>query len=68
MKSLKGRSTPFSFVWRKRISRDRKEKSELGPPRKFYTLSPAGEEELAIFWKRWDFIQGKIMQVKGGQA
>lgn len=68
MKSSKEPSTPFSFVWRKRISRDRKEKSELGPPRKFYTLSPAGEEELAIFWKRWDFIQGKIMQVKGGQA
>ncbi|MBC1496502.1 PadR family transcriptional regulator [Listeria welshimeri] len=53
---------------KKKLVEIEKKKSELGPPRKFYTLSPAGEEELVIFWKRWDFIQSKIMQVKGGQA
>ncbi|MBC1981807.1 PadR family transcriptional regulator [Listeria welshimeri] len=53
---------------KKKLVEIEKKKSELGPPRKFYTLSPAGEEELAVFWKRWDFIQSKIMQVKGGQA
>ncbi|MBC2273536.1 PadR family transcriptional regulator [Listeria welshimeri] len=53
---------------KKKLVEIEKKKSELGPPRKFYTLSPAGEEELTIFWKRWDFIQSKIMQVKGGQA
>ncbi|AHI55239.1 PadR family transcriptional regulator [Listeria ivanovii] len=45
-----------------------KKKSELGPARKFYTLSESGKEELAIFWKRWEFIQAKMIQVKGGEA
>ncbi|MBC1482238.1 helix-turn-helix transcriptional regulator [Listeria sp. FSL L7-1485] len=45
-----------------------KKKSELGPARKFYTLSETGKEELAIFWKRWEFIQAKMMKVKGGEA
>lgn len=67
MKSLKGRSTPFSFVWRKRISRDRKEKSELGPPRKFYTLSPAGEEELAIFGSAGILFKEKSCKLKEGK-
>ncbi|EFS04020.1 PadR family transcriptional regulator [Listeria seeligeri] len=45
-----------------------KKKSDLGPARKFYTLSESGKEELALFWKRWEFIQAKMMQVKGGQV
>lgn len=36
-----------------------KKKSELGPPRKFYTLSPAGEEELAIFLEALGFYSRK---------
>ncbi|PZG35544.1 PadR family transcriptional regulator [Listeria ivanovii] len=45
-----------------------KKKSDLGPSRKFYTLSESGKEALAIFWKRWEFIQAKMIQVKGGQV
>ncbi|MBF2598778.1 PadR family transcriptional regulator [Listeria seeligeri] len=45
-----------------------KKKSDLGPARKFYTLSESGKEELALFWKRWEFIQTKMIQVKGGQV
>ncbi|OLQ24780.1 PadR family transcriptional regulator [Listeria seeligeri] len=45
-----------------------KKKSDLGPARKFYTLSESGKEELALFWKRWEFIQAKMIQVKGGQV
>lgn len=45
-----------------------KKKSDLGPARKFYALSESGKEELALFWKRWEFIQAKMIQVKGGQV
>ncbi|WP_271000756.1 PadR family transcriptional regulator [Listeria seeligeri] len=45
-----------------------KKKSDLGPARKFYTLSESGKEELVLFWKRWEFIQAKMSQVKGGQV
>ncbi|MCL1858972.1 MAG: PadR family transcriptional regulator [Oscillospiraceae bacterium] len=34
--------------------------SEIGPPRKFYTLNERGKEELAAFWKRWDFLSSRI--------
>lgn len=41
-----------------------KKRSEMGPPRKFYTLNPAGREELCRFWERWDFVSSKINQLK----
>ena len=41
-----------------------KKKSELGPPRKFYSLNEAGREELKIFWKKWAFLESKINQLK----
>ena len=34
----------------------RKKPSEMGPPRKFYTLNERGREELSSFWARWDFL------------
>ena len=34
--------------------------SEIGPPRKFYTLNDKGKEELAAFWARWDFLSSRI--------
>lgn len=34
--------------------------SQLGPPRKFYTLNERGHEELAAFWNRWDFLVQRI--------
>ena len=30
--------------------------SELGPPRKFYSLNNRGRKELGLFWARWDFL------------
>ena len=38
--------------------------SDLGPPRKFYTLNNAGREELSLFWRKWDFVSAKINQLK----
>ncbi|MEH7379979.1 PadR family transcriptional regulator [Bacillus sp. JJ1533] len=41
-----------------------KKPSTMGPPRKFYTLNTAGQEQLKIFWKKWDFISSKINGLK----
>lgn len=38
--------------------------SEIGPPRKFFKLNEAGEKELALFWKKWEFIVSKLNQIK----
>ncbi len=42
-----------------------KKRSEMGPPRKFYSLTEAGQEELQQFWKKWDFVSSKINSLKG---
>ena len=34
--------------------------SEIGPPRKFYTLNERGKDELTAFWARWDFLSSRI--------
>ncbi|WP_194762955.1 PadR family transcriptional regulator [Microbacterium sp. UFMG61] len=34
--------------------------SEKGPPRKVYSLNPAGMQELEEFWKTWTFLAGRI--------
>ncbi|MBM7578141.1 PadR family transcriptional regulator [Jeotgalibacillus terrae] len=41
-----------------------KKPSTMGPPRKFYTLNPAGEEHLKIFWDKWDFVSSKLDKLK----
>jgi len=41
-----------------------KKPSTMGPPRKFYTLNAAGQEQLKIFWKKWDFVSSKINELK----
>lgn len=41
-----------------------KKPSTMGPPRKFYTLNPAGQEELGNFWKKWEFVSSKINELK----
>lgn len=41
-----------------------KKPSELGPPRKFYSLNEAGRRELAAFWGKWEFVSEKIGQLK----
>ncbi|MDR0287755.1 MAG: PadR family transcriptional regulator [Clostridiales bacterium] len=42
-----------------------KRSSDMGPPRKFYTLNTAGREELQKFWKKWEFVAAKIEELKG---
>src|SRR4051794_38757400 len=41
-----------------------KKTSTKGPPRKFYTLNAAGQEQLEIFWRKWDFVSSKINELK----
>ncbi len=42
-----------------------KEPSDVGPPRKFYTLNAKGRKELASFWEKWKFISSHINELKG---
>lgn len=41
-----------------------KKPSEVGPPRKFYSLTPEGENELQMFWAKWEFVSSKINELK----
>jgi DNA-binding PadR family transcriptional regulator len=41
-----------------------KKPSELGPPRKVFTLNEAGRMELIRFWERWAFVSLKLNQLK----
>ncbi|MFC4590244.1 PadR family transcriptional regulator [Sphaerisporangium corydalis] len=43
-----------------------KRPSELGPPRKFYTLNDAGRDELAVFWAKWEYLTSRIAKLKEG--
>jgi PadR family transcriptional regulator PadR len=42
-----------------------KKPSDMGPPRKFFTLNDAGREELKRFWQRWAFVEAKINELRG---
>jgi PadR family transcriptional regulator, regulatory protein PadR len=42
-----------------------KKPSDLGPPRKFYTLNAAGRAELKRFWAKWEFVASRINDLKG---
>jgi len=39
-------------------------RSEMGPPRKVYTLNAAGEAALASFWQRWEFVSTRLQTIK----
>ena len=41
-----------------------KKPSELGPPRKFFTLNELGKHQLALFWQKWEFVATKLNQLK----
>jgi DNA-binding PadR family transcriptional regulator len=41
-----------------------KKPSVMGPPRKFFSLTDAGREELREFWKKWDFVSSRINDLK----
>ena len=39
--------------------------SEKGPPRKMYSLNPAGHEYLDEFWRTWSFLTERLHQLRG---
>lgn len=41
-----------------------KRPSEVGPPRKFYSLTESGHAELKTFWAKWDFVSSKINELR----
>ncbi|GHO81987.1 PadR family transcriptional regulator [Ktedonobacter sp. SOSP1-85] len=41
-----------------------KKSSDMGPPRKFFTLNDAGREELRKFWGKWEFLSAKIKELR----
>ena len=41
-----------------------KKPSEVGPPRKFYTLTNLGQEQLQNFWAKWTFVSSKINELR----
>lgn len=41
-----------------------KKPSDMGPPRKFYTLNEEGRRELNRFWMKWEFVESKINELK----
>lgn len=44
-----------------------KKPSDMGPPRKFFTLNDNGREELRKFWNKWDFVSSKLNQLREEQ-
>ena len=42
-----------------------KKPSEVGPPRKFYTLTNLGFKELHTFWAKWEYVSSKINELRG---
>lgn len=38
--------------------------SELGPPRKVYSLNARGREQLDEFWRTWSFLSSRIEQLR----
>ncbi len=41
-----------------------KKPSDMGPPRKFFTLNDAGRAELRKFWKKWEFLSSRMDALK----
>lgn len=42
-----------------------KKKSEIGPMRKFYTLTDLGEQERILFWEKWCFLSERLEDLRG---
>ena len=43
-----------------------KHPSEKGPPRKVYSLNSQGHEHLDEFWRTWDFLAGRLEELREG--
>lgn len=44
-----------------------KKPSDIGPPRKFFSINDAGREELQKIWGKWEFVSSKINELKEGE-
>jgi PadR family transcriptional regulator, regulatory protein PadR len=40
--------------------------SEMGPPRKVYSLNAQGQEYLEEFWRTWNFLEERLEQLREG--
>lgn len=40
--------------------------SEMGPPRKVYSLNASGQESLNEFWRTWSFLAERLQQLRNG--
>ncbi|GAB6989821.1 PadR family transcriptional regulator [Paenibacillus pini] len=49
---------------KKKLVNIEKKPSDMGPPRKFYSLNEDGRQELKCFWEKWDFVSSKINVLK----
>ena len=49
---------------RNRLVSITKKPSEIGPPRKFYTLNERGRDELLSFWRRWDLLRSRLELIR----
>jgi DNA-binding PadR family transcriptional regulator len=45
-----------------------KRPSEVGPPRKVFTLNEAGREELRRFWARWAFLSSTLSLLRAAEG
>ncbi|UVI33669.1 PadR family transcriptional regulator [Paenibacillus spongiae] len=45
-----------------------KKPSDMGPPRKFFSINDAGREELRRFWEKWEFVSSKINELKENES
>lgn len=43
-------------------------RSELGPPRKIYTLNADGRTALDEFWLRWEFVASRLHSIKENES
>ena len=41
--------------------------SEMGPPRKVYSVNAQGREQLKEFWRTWSFLAERIEQLHEGE-
>ncbi len=49
---------------KKKLVNVEKKRSDVGPPRKFYSLNHEGHAELEQFWKKWNFVSAKMHTLK----
>ena len=53
---------------KKRLVEVTKVRSELGPPRKVYSLNADGRAALDSFWLRWDFVATRMHSIKENES